>query len=138
MSPMVTCNRPELPAVFLSHSRLWRTPARQRLSKTCTLASVLVSRWRARFDPIKPAPPKISTDRFSCLIIIPASSLSCCQAQAVELSHGFRHAVLRLLGAQPPGQVFHSIRKADPRRVAKKLSCPRNVGKAMPHVSSPI
>src|SRR5439155_5849322 len=36
---------------------------RERLSKTCTLASVFSSKYLAQFEPMNPAPPKINTER---------------------------------------------------------------------------
>src|SRR5262245_38929763 len=56
-------NRPDPPAVDCNQRRLWRTPGRERLSNTCTLAFVSVRSRCARFDPMNPAPPKMTAER---------------------------------------------------------------------------
>src|SRR3954471_9869991 len=68
---MVILSRPESLAASCSHSRLWREPGRDRLSNTCTFALVSVSRWCARFEPINPAPPKMTTERKSRSLPLP-------------------------------------------------------------------
>src|SRR5947209_1347445 len=63
MSAIVTLSRPVPFAAFCSHRKLCPTFGRERLSKTWTSASVLVKRRWAQLEPMKPAPPKINTDR---------------------------------------------------------------------------
>src|SRR5437763_17130088 len=66
MSPTVICSRPERPATRCNSARLWRTPLRDKLSYTWTLASVFSNKCRTQLEPIKPAPPKTRTELNDC------------------------------------------------------------------------
>src|SRR3954465_2672806 len=130
---MVTRSLPLSPASCFSQSRLWRTPARERLSNTWTLASVVVSRRSAQFEPTNPAPPKMSA---SLLVFI--AHFSCREAVAVELSRCFRRAVFRRLRPQPLDQFLDAFRKTLLRFVAERASRRGDIRKAMPDVAGAI
>src|SRR5207237_9480102 len=62
-SPTVIFSRSESPAACRNQLTLCCTPRRDKLSKMCTLASVVFSSRYAQFEPTNPAPPKITTER---------------------------------------------------------------------------